>query len=159
MNRATLLLLAVLAMTILACRSSEESTSDAKEVSDLQKPPDPGPGVPPGHCRIVGSIVSVDSVLSTDGNDPCSKTPCTATVKVEEIVGYGSGFTAALGKGSEVRVRFQYTLSPSSEIFPGMSPGLPGLKNGSKFQADIKSGPSLTSGDVQVFSVGRYQAR
>jgi hypothetical protein len=159
MNRVLLVLLGTIALTVVACRSSEDSASKEKEITEMQKPPDPGPGVLPGHCRIVGSIVSVNPVLSTDGNDPCSKTPCTAMVKVEEIVGYGSGFTAALGKGSEVQIRFQYTLSPSAEIFPGMSPGLPGLKKGSKFQADIKSGPSLTGGDVQVFSVGQYQAR
>ncbi len=158
MNRATLVLLAVVAMTVFSCRSSEKTTSD-KEVSDMQKPPDPGPGIPPGHCRIVATVVAVDSVLSTDATDPCSETPCTATVKVEEIVGYGSGFTAALGKGSEVRVHFRYTLGPSSEVFPARSPGLPGLHKGSKFQADIKTGPSLMGGDVQVFSVGQYQAR
>ena len=159
MNRATLLLLAVLAMTILSCRSSEKSTSDTNEVSDIRKPLDPGPGVPPGHCRIVGTIVAVDPGLSADGNDPCSKAPCTATVKVDNIVGYGSGFTAMLGKGSEVRVRFQYTLGPSSEVFPEMSPGLPGLKTGSKFQADIETGPALIGDDAQVFAVKLYQVQ
>jgi len=159
MNRATLLLLALLATTVFACRSSEETNSEEKEeVTEMQRPPDPGPGIPPGHCRLVGTIIAVDSLLSTDGNDPCSKAPCTATVKVEQIIGYGSGFTSTFGKGSEVRVRFQYTLGPSSEIFPLMSPGLPGLQKGSKFQADIRTGPALM-GAVQVFAAERYQVQ
>ncbi len=159
MNRTLLVLLGTIALTIVACRSSDENASKEKEMTEMQKPADPGPGVPPGHCRLVGTVLVVDPILTTDGNDPCSKVPCTATVKVEEIVGYGSGFTSVLGKGSEVKVRFQYTLAPSSEIFPEMSPGLPGLKNGSKFQADVKAGPTLMGGGPQVFSVERYQVQ
>lgn len=159
MNRMTLLLPVLLAATLFACRSSEETSSEKKEeATEMQRPPDPGPGVPPGQCRIVGTIISVGPVESSGSDDPCSKAPCTATVKIEEIVGYGSGFTGSLGKGSEIKIRFQYTLSPSAEMFPGMSPSLPGLKQGSRFQADVKSGPTLTGG-TQAFVVDQYQAK
>jgi hypothetical protein len=155
--RALVVLTAVL-MLIVSCRSTKDTASEMKEEAKIERPPDPGPGVPPGHCRIVGTIVSVDPVSSGDANDPCSKAPCSATVKVDEVIGYGSGFTASLGKGSEIKVYFQYTLNPSGESFPGMSPALPGLKQGSRFQADLRSGATMAD-TKQAYAVGQYMAR
>lgn len=158
MTLRALVVLAAVSMCIVSCRSSKDTGGEAREETTVQRPTDPGPGVPPGHCRIVGTIVAVDPVASGDTGDPCSRVPCTAVVKIDEIVGYGSGFTSTLGKGAEIRIRFQYTLSPSADMFPKMEPSLPGLKQGSRFQADVRSGPEL-KGSSQAFVVGLYQAR
>ncbi|MEX1138539.1 MAG: hypothetical protein WEB33_10200 [Bacteroidota bacterium] len=155
MNRILLALLGALAIATLGCKSSQEKKSE--DNAEMQKPAEPGPGVPPGHCRIIGTVVSIDPSLSTMTDDPCAKAPCVATVKVDEIVGYGSGFVGNLGKGSEVKVRFQYTLTPTSEMFPAMSPPLPGLDTGSKFQADVRMNNALMGSDQVTYVVDRYQ--
>lgn len=124
----TLLLMALLATTLFACRSSEQSSSDAKEMTEVQNPPEPGPGVPPGQCRIVGAIVAVDPILSSDANDPCSKAPCKATVKVETVERYGMGFEERIGN-REIEVKFVGTLGE--------------MKVGSRFRASVMMGPAV----------------
>ena len=128
MNRMTLFLLGLLATTLFACRSSEQSSSDAKDKTEVQNPPDPGPGVPPGQCRIVGTIVAVDPVLSGDANDPCSKAPCKATVRVDMVEGYGMGFEERIGN-REIEVKFAGTLGE--------------MKVGSRFRASVMMGPAV----------------
>lgn len=126
MNRATLLLLALLATTVFACRSSEETNSEKKEeATEMQRPPDPGPGIPPGQCQIVGTIVAVNAALSMDTNDPCSKAPCKAIVRVVEVEGYGMGFESRIGN-REISVTFVGTVGD--------------LKIGSRFRANVLQG-------------------
>jgi hypothetical protein len=139
----TLLLLVLLAATLFACRSSEQSSSDAKQMSEVQNPPEPGPGVPPGQCRIVGTVVVVDPVLSGDTNDPCSKTPCKATVKVETVEGYGMGFEERIGN-REINVRFTGTLGE--------------MKVGSRFRATVTMGPAQINdtGKAPEFRIANF---
>lgn len=127
MNRPLLVLLGIVAITVVACRSSED-TSKEKEVTEMQKPPEPGPGVPPGQCRIVGTIVVVDPALSGDSNDPCSKAPCKATVRVDMVEGYGMGFEERIGN-REIEVKFAGTLGE--------------MKVGSRFRASVMMGPAV----------------
>lgn len=152
----------VLVVIILGCRSTQQESMRRDDGQQEQKKPaDPGPGIPPNHARIVGTIVSMTSFSSANADDPCSKAPCIAVVKIESIEGFGSGFTEPVGPGKEVRVRFRYTLAPTKDLFPEMSPPMPGLKNGSRFKADLMMTGVSIAGEplVKTFSVDRYEAK
>jgi hypothetical protein len=160
MTRSTALILILgLGTSLISCRSPKENM---KETSDAQRtmPAQPGPGVPPSHCRINGTIVAIDQQRTGNPNDACSKAPCLATVKVDEVLGYGSGFTDVLGKGKELKVKFEYTLAPTADLFPQMAPPLPGLEVGAKFQTDLLMlGPSLSGSNESGYIVKQYQRK
>lgn len=145
------------ALLILSCRSSQDQVKKEEAPSQTQKPADVGPGVPPGHCRIVGTVISISNALSAKAEDPCSKAPCMASIKVDEILGYGSAFTSPLSNGKEIQVQFTFTLAPSKE----MSPPLPGLAVGSRFQADLSMGDMAIdkASKNPPFSIGLYTIR
>jgi hypothetical protein len=139
MNRILLVFLGTIALTVVACRSSEDSASKEKEMTEMQKPPDPGPGVPPGHCRVVAEVVRLDD---------CPEAPCSGAVKISEVLGYGSAFNAPLPTGSEVAVLFTKTVK--------------GLKQGSIFQADLANATVLIKGskdEQPSFTVSSYVIR
>ena len=128
----------------LGCSSSQQE-SDAgatKPTGNVLHPPEPGESaqsVPPGHCRFFATVVSIDSLPAVpESAGPCSKAPCTATVRVDSVVAYGSAFPRPLAKGQLLHIRFIYTLNPSQLLFPGMKPGLPGLTSGDRFKADLE---------------------
>lgn len=115
---------------------------------------DPNKMVPVGMCRVVGTVMSVDSSLkSSNTDDPCSKAQCFAMVRIDSILGCGSSFGNSLSVGSSVRVRFMYTLAPSKEIFPQMSPPLSGLRIGSQFRALVQSAPEAKGYTVDSYEV------
>lgn len=164
MNKIFLLLLILSSclITFISCRPSK-SAEDARTVAaDSKKPSDPGPGLSPDHCRIIATVVSIENLLSGHPGDPCSKAACIAAIRVDEILGYGSGFNKPLSKESEIRVRFLYTLASTKELFPAMNPGLPGLKVGSSFEADLFAGEEPIATEVDkgpILVVGLYKVR
>jgi hypothetical protein len=94
--------------------------------------------VPPGHCRIIGTLVGIDSTLVHGG--PCSKAPCRGLVRVDSILGYGSAFGSPLALKEEINVHFAFTLAATSkDLFPNMTERLPGLEIGARFEADVES--------------------
>ena len=96
--------------------------------------------IAPGHCRIIGTIVSIDAIQKTgNAEDPCSKEPCRAVVRVESVLGYGQGFIRPLSKSKEVPITFKFTLSPTNDLFQNMTKTYPGLEVGSKFLADVEA--------------------
>ncbi|MBI2618867.1 MAG: hypothetical protein HYW57_02180 [Ignavibacteriales bacterium] len=158
MKVITLLGCGIIAVLALSCSAAKEGT-DGKE-AQMPKPAEPGPGVPPNHCRIIGTIVSIDEMLAPDTDDPCSKAPCVATVRIDEVLGYGSGFIGMIGSGKEIKVRFQTTLAPTRDILPHLMPALPGLQSGSRFQADLRgSGPPMMEGQEDTYSVNHYEPK
>jgi len=132
-------------------RSMPES---APQIPTLNQP------IPPSHCRVIGTIVSVDSTqLHPQGTDPCSQAPCEAGVRVDSIVGYGSAFPQPFAGGQIVRVRFTCTLGPTGRIFPAMNPALPGLSAGDQFRADIVGTPAPGAANESMFTVESYEKR
>ena len=91
--------------------------------------------IPPGHAEITGKIVEIEPVSKLgEENDPCSKVPCMAKVKVDGVT-YGAGFPV-LSKNKEIMIKFNFTLMPTTkELFPNMDDSYPGLKVGDKFTA------------------------
>ncbi len=95
--------------------------------------------IAPGHCRIAGTIVSIDSTLDkSSAKDPCSRKPCNAVVRVDSILGYGSAFPPLL-TGNLIQIHFYFTLSATTkDLFPNMTEFYPGLTVGSSFIGDIE---------------------
>jgi hypothetical protein len=91
--------------------------------------------IPPGHAKIVGIIIEVEPISNSSNlNDPCSKTPCVAIVKVSSAV-YGAAFPS-FSKDDEIRIKFLFTLEKTTkELFPNMEETFPGLKVGQEFTA------------------------
>jgi len=118
-------------------------TGARQEISSDKKLPDESTRivqkVPPNHCRIVGTILSITGTLKTaQADDPLSKVPCLAVVRIDSILGYGSAFTDPLAVGNEISVLFQFTLSPTKDIFPTLQQHYPGLMVGSVLRADLE---------------------
>ena len=91
--------------------------------------------IPPGHAKIVGVITEIEPVSdSSNLNDPCSKVPCIALVKVSSAV-YGAAFPS-FSQDDEIRIKFLFTLEKTTkELFPNMEETYPGLKVGQEFTA------------------------
>jgi len=91
----------------------------------------------PGTCRIAGTIISIDD--SKDFEGICSTQPCVATVRIDNILKRGMGFTNTLSKNSIIQLKFEYTLQPTTkEMFPKLNYVFPGLKIGEKFRGDVE---------------------
>lgn len=150
---------AIIVIAALAVSCSASKKSGEGERGQMQKPAQPSPGISPDHCRIVGTVVSIDEALSSASGDPCSKAPCLATVRIDEVLGYGSGFTSRLAKGNQFVMRFQYTLSPTTTLFPEMSPPMPGLTAGAQFQADVRQIAVMAGSSEPEYIVGQYARR
>lgn len=127
----------VVLVLVASCTASR--TDDNTEATDRGLPsPVTAEPVAPGHCRIVGTIVEVQGPdRGAASGEPCSKFPCSATVLVDSVLGYGSAFPGALAARQVIEVRFQYTLAPSREAFPKETFSLPGLSPGQRFRADV----------------------
>lgn len=102
--------------------------------------------IPPNVCRVKAEVVKIDStLLGGTNNDPCSKAPCIAWIKVKDIIGYGAG-SATVKKNDILKTKFAFTLSPTTkESFPTLKEQLPGLEVGSLFVADIQLLPNILS--------------
>jgi|ERR1041385_1327776 hypothetical protein len=130
----------------ISCGTSkqEKQGTDSTEVGKQQSTLQPEhTTIAPGHCRIIGTIVKVDStLLSTDRSNPCAKAPCVASIRVDSILGYGSSFPKPLSVGSVITVKFAFTLAPTTpDLFPNMAESYPGLQVNSQFLADVTSQP------------------
>ena len=159
-----LLLIATISASALeSCASSRAPESTRTNAVDSSRmPADPGPGLAPDHCRLVATVVRIDEGRSEGASDPCSKAPCNATIRVQQVLGYGSGFTVPLAIGNEILVHFLFTLGTTRELFPGLNPPLPGLQVGSTFEAELSGGdmPVATStAKSPLYTVGHYSKR
>lgn len=95
--------------------------------------------IPPGECRIVGTVVSVDSALDTVvPGSPCSVEPCNAVIRVDSVIRYGSAFPP-LSTGSSINLHFFFTLAHTTKrLFPNLKTHFPGLQAGSTFIGNIE---------------------
>jgi len=152
----TVLFVASIVLMTFACRSSNPDKI-AVQAHTVQPPmkqtSHEARRIPPGKCRIVASVVEIHKdELSAAASDPCSRVPCTATVRVDSVLGYGPGVTHPIAKGDTLRVRFAFTLAPSRENYPRLQQELPGLSVHATFQADmdIQTGGSPADGAPEV---------
>ncbi len=149
--------LLLLALSLVSCRSTLEDRREAAKTLPI-----PAAGLPPDVCRIVATVIRVDSTLKGSGpDDPCAKAPCEAMVLVDSVLGYGSSFPQTLSPGSLIRTHFTLSVAPTEQVLPSYKPAYPGIAAGSRIRADLKSLPVL--GDTQdgkkTFSVDWYELR
>ncbi|MER3524542.1 MAG: hypothetical protein C4326_10880 [Ignavibacteria bacterium] len=148
----------IIALIAVSCSSSKQEKAQTEgsegSVSSKHTPE----VIPPNACRIVATIVEVDSSLKgTSEKDPCSKAPCNATVRIDSVLGYGSAFPKPIGEGSVLRVRFALTLAATDKLSPDIKPALPGLRRGERFKADLTAMPTMGSSEpsytIQTYHV------
>ncbi len=146
-----ILFISLLFLTPLAgCGSS----SRAEKESDLDiqnKPIEYQEKIAPDHCIIVGTIVKIDTSLEKPiTNNPCSKVPCIARVRIDSVLGYGPNFPP-LRLGEIIKIKFGFTLGPTTgELFPHMSGYFPGLKEKDTFKADVRKIPDNYPGNIDA---------
>lgn len=150
----------VLAMSLFACSAQTDKTVRNEQTGNQgyrQSIPPQHSAIAPGRCRILGTLVGVDSTL--EGGGPCSKAPCRGFVRVDSILGYGSAFGKPLVVTKVVNVRFAFTLAATTkDLFPTMTERLPGLEVGARFQADLESQNEIGSGGRNTsYAIQEYQ--
>lgn len=148
MLRKTVLLsfLLLIPLGIISCNCS-------KEISKTPKLAEPNK-IPPGYAEIIGEIVEIEPITKmSDENDPCSKAPCIAKVKIESA-SYGAGFPT-FSKNVSVKIKFNFTLLPTSkDMFPNMEESYPGLKVGDKFAALTEFVSTIGNNNPEYFVYG-----
>lgn len=147
----------VVAGMIASCASSRSAAPE-------REPPPfvTGEPIAPNHCRVVGTILEMQEPdAGATGSGPCSRYPCVAKVRVDSVLGYGSAFPGALAPGQAIQVRFQFTLAPSSEVFPNETFSLPGLTPGDRFAADVSGFEEMMApaahGGAEHYGVALYR--
>lgn len=136
MKAMSLFIAAILFVGISGCASNKKMIIE-NSISNQR--------IPPGECRVDAEIVKIDSTLiGNPSNDPCSKAPCIAWIKINNIIGCGAS-SSVLKRGDTLKTKFSFTLNPTSkETFPTLKVQLPGLKEGSSFIAYIQQMPNLS---------------
>jgi hypothetical protein len=138
----------------IACKQMRD-TGEMSEKGTSAKSSKSGPGqsipasmlpepIAPGQARVQLKVVAVLPALAPAGSGPCSQKPCTATVRVERLLGYGSAFQGDLREGQTLQVSFPMTLGPTG--------GQPAVKKGDLLQAEVQGGLLGASG----FTVQKY---
>src|SRR5512135_3353036 len=84
--------LSFLSLVVLAgCAArADRTTRDDKPQEKGIPTGEQGLRISPGHCRIIGTVIFIDTALASSG--PCSKAPCRTIVRVDSVLGYGSAF-------------------------------------------------------------------
>jgi hypothetical protein len=144
--------LRLLSLVMLACLAGcSAHTENSVQKDHRQQRENPNPNsdqqsrIAPGRCRIVGTLMEIDSTLENGG--PCSMAPCRGIVRVDSVLGYGAAFGIPIAVHERVNVRFAFTLAPTTKaLFPTMTEELPGLQVGARFQTDLESqnGPGMS---------------
>lgn len=108
-------------------------------------------------CVISGTIISIDNNLElSDSLSPCSKVPCIAKVKINQVLERGSGITTTIEDGMEINVHFVFTLSPTTDkLFPNIQKHYTGLNVNDKFKANIQQRIQLNN-DSMLWYVYDY---
>jgi len=157
--------LTILCLSFLSCRATHQeknSQNDSKPGLSQKQIVPLGEMIPPNKCRLVGTIVAIDSGWrSAKTDEPCSKVPCRSTVRVDSIIGYGQGFPGVLSRSDEIPVKFVFTLGSTKDLFPNMSEFYPGLRVGSTFTADIEGSiaPAIDKVNVPAYQVYGYKVK
>ncbi len=121
-----------------------------------------GETVPPNHCRVTATVLSIDPILqSSKADDPCAKAPCGASLRIDEVIGYGSAFPSPLAAGDVVEVHFAFSTGPTKTILPELSQPFPGIEKGSRLSADLQAGAVRRGNgeEKKKFTVFGYQVR
>jgi hypothetical protein len=148
--------LLLLAGFVPSCSASKDTTAKTVTLTVPQSP-----SLPPNACRIVGTIMTVLAPAASTEPGPCGKVPCQADVRVDSILGYGSSFPYPLAAGAIVRMRFSYTLAPTTAMFPGTADLPKAMTAGDAFSGVMEGGEGLApkAGSVTIYTISMYQKK
>jgi len=121
-----------------------------------------GETVPPNHCRVTATVLSIDpNVQSSKADDPCAKAPCGASLRIDEVIGYGSAFSSPLAAGDVVEVHFAFSTGPTKTILPELSRPFPGVEKGTRLTADLQGEITRRGSEEEKkkFTIFGYQVR
>jgi len=146
-------------LVLFSCKSTQQKKEQAS-ADQPQKASSLKIGahdIPPGQCRIIGTIVSIAEIQKPgNADDPCSQAPCQAVIRVDSVLGYGQGFIRPLSKSKEVPITFKFTLSPTKDLFKNMTKTYPGLEVSSKFRATVEAQQLLGTKSFK-YSISGYE--
>lgn len=130
----------------------DESQAQEAKVQ-LRKEPPMESIIQVGRCRLVATIVSIDTA-----DKKCLHYPCRARARVVETRGYGSAFGSILVAGQEVDLFFEFGLAPLTRQLANAKLVVTGLTVGETFQADIQGGGGESAGGGP-FTVFEYSKK
>ena len=116
--------------------------------------------IPPNTCRVKATVVELDSLeLIPHSTKVCEIAPCTGTIRIDSIIGYGSDFGSSLVLNDKIPVRFLFTSGPTKEVYPDSKKDLPGLSKNISFTADINSINVISVGGERLheYIIGEYE--
>lgn len=129
MRSSHILLPAALSL-LLSCSSSRHDPPATRQPADSASVPSPLGAltqIAPGHCRVIATLLSVDTVRSAEsGDQPAIGAPAVALVRVDSVLGYGAGFLNPIASGQRITVRFD---PPQAGT---------GVSLGEQFRADLE---------------------
>ncbi|MEO8166776.1 MAG: hypothetical protein ABI623_00925 [bacterium] len=146
---------------LFGCGASKQDSGRAEEIQAAKErmTMDPGPTIPPGNCKVSATIVSISSTMKgSSEQDPCGTAPCIATVRIDNVLGYGSAFPKTFSAGETITMKFANTLLPTEKNYPNVKPALPGLSVGSKFMA-LVNGQMMMGQTEPVYMVYGYEKK
>ncbi|RJP66535.1 MAG: hypothetical protein C4539_11225, partial [Ignavibacteriales bacterium] len=131
----------ILFSLLIGCSVNKEIQNDQHQTVN---------SIPPGQCRIVAQVIKIDSsLIGISPTDPCSKANCFAWIIIKKIIRYGSG-SSVLNINDTLKTKFAFTLNPASEKnFPRLKENLPGLTEGSLFEANIQLLPNIPETEIK----------
>jgi len=105
----------------------------------------------PNGCIISGTILFIYPTLDTnDSLSPCSKAPCNAKIKIEQVLEYGNRLSSNIYEGLEMNLHFVFTLYPTTnDLFHDTKKYFPGLKINDKFNANLEERLQLNNDTIQ----------
>ena len=151
-----------LMMLIIACSTEKNKTTETAEKQ--MNPPKhqlyPKEVISVGKCRVEATVVEIlEPSATANEEDPCSKYPCLAKIKIDKIIGYGSAFPAVFHSEQIISVKFAGTLMPSAVVDPESGQKLPGLEKGDSFKTDISSMQGMGEKSEQTFLIYDYHKK
>ena len=152
----------VLTLFILSsCGTSKQESSHSEQIQAAKEKMitnTPLP-IPPSNCKVIATVETIERTLEgTSEKDPCGKAPCMATVRIDSVLGFGSAFPSTMSAGKKIQVKFALTLSSTKEMLPEVTPALPGLSVGSRFEALING--SIEMGKTEpLFTIYGYEKK
>ncbi len=148
-------------MLLISCSTSKEARdhADGLQVAKERMVMGAPTPIPPNHCRVIAAIESIEKPFEgANDKDPCGKVPCLATVRIDSVLGFGSAFPSGMSAGKTIQVKFALTLSSTKEMLPEVTPALPGLSVGSRFEALINA--SIEMGKTEpLFTIYGYEKK
>lgn len=132
-------LLPLLLILLSACGSTKEKNTDKepkavlKAETELAMPTKfqkPGPD----QALITAKIIKILPIAEDAKKGVCSDYPCKAIVQILSVWEKGNSFRPAVTPEREISVHFEFSLNPTTELFPELEQALPGLREGDLFE-------------------------